>query len=122
MKAKDAARSVVGLHASPMPDDQLRRNGVEPEEMASIIEAIGAGDMDKGIELTTLEIAERLSIAGTPEECAEKMGEIESVPDVDTQLQLAHDKVMPAFSCRHAPDRRPGWTGCPRGPNVISAR
>ncbi len=123
-KAKDAARSMVGLYASSMPEDQLRRNGVEPEEMAPIIEAIGAGDMAKGIELTSPEIAERLSIAGTPEECAEKlqreiastginhmilaivdkamvnslMGrEIEGVPDVDTQLQLIHDRVMPAF-------------------------
>ncbi len=124
-KAKDAARSMVGLYASSMPEDQLRRNGVEPEEMAPIIEAIGAGDMAKGIELTTPEIAERLSIAGTPEECAEKMEreitstginhlilavvdkamvnslmgrDIEGVPDVDTQLQMVHDKVMPAFA------------------------
>jgi 5,10-methylenetetrahydromethanopterin reductase len=123
--AKDAARSMVGLYASSMPHDQLRRNGVEPEEMQPIIEAIGAGDMAKGIELTTPEIAERLSVAGTPEECVEKlktqiadaginhmilaitdaslvkalMGrEIEGVPDVNTQLQLVHDKVMPAFS------------------------
>ena len=71
--AKDAARSMVGLYASSMPHDQLRRNGVEPEEMAPIIEAIGAGDMAKGIELTSPDLAERLSIAGTPEECAEKM-------------------------------------------------
>ena len=81
--------------------------------------------MAKGIELTTPDLAERLSIAGTPEECAEKlqsqiaaaginhlilaitdaslvkalMGrEVEGVPDVDTQLQLIHDQVMPAFA------------------------
>lgn len=41
--------------------------------MAPIIEAIGAGDMAKGIELTTPDLAERLSVAGTPEECVEKM-------------------------------------------------
>ena len=124
-KAKDAARSMVGLYASSMPADQLRRNGVEPEEVAPIIEAIGAGDMAKGIELTTPDLAERLSVAGTPEECVEKMQtqiaaagvnhmilaitdaslvkalmgrEIEGVPDVDTQLQLIHDRVMPAFT------------------------
>jgi 5,10-methylenetetrahydromethanopterin reductase len=123
--AKDAARSMVGLYASSMPHDQLRRNGVEPDEVAPIIEAIGAGDMAKGIELTTPDLAERLSVAGTPEECVEKlrtqiadaginhmilaitdaslvkalMGrEIEGVPDVNTQLQLVHDRVMPAFS------------------------
>jgi 5,10-methylenetetrahydromethanopterin reductase len=122
--AKDAARSMVGLYASSMPHEQLQRNGVDPEELAPIIEAIGAGDMAKGIELTTPELAERLSVAGTPEECTEKlqtqiaaaginhmilaitdaslvkalMGrELEGVPDVNTQLQLIHDRIMPAF-------------------------
>ena len=122
--AKDAARSMVGLYASSMPHEQLRRNGVDPDELTPIIEAIGAGDMAKGIELTTPELAERLSVAGTPEECTEKMQtqiaaaginhmilaitdaslvkalmgrELEGVPDVNTQLQLVHDRVMPAF-------------------------
>lgn len=122
--AKDAARSMVGLYASSMPHEQLRRNGVEPEEVAPIIEAIGAGDLARGIELTSPELAERLSIAGTPEECVEKiqreisptginhmilavtdaalvkalMGrELEGVADVDTQLRLVHDRIMPAF-------------------------
>ena len=71
--AKDAARSMVGLYASSMPHEQLERNGVDPDEVAPIIEAIGAGDMAKGIELTIPEIAERLSVAGTPEECVEKL-------------------------------------------------
>ena len=123
--AKDAARSMVGLYASSMPHEQLERNGVDPGEVAPIIEAIGAGDMAKGIELTTPDLAERLSVAGTPEECTEKlqsqiaaaginhlilaitdaslvkalMGrEVPGVPDVNTQLQLVHDRVMPAFA------------------------
>ncbi|MBB3043312.1 LLM class flavin-dependent oxidoreductase [Nocardioides sp. LMS-CY] len=123
--AKDAARSMVGLYASSMPEEQLRRNGVEPEEVAPVIAAIGAGDMAKGIELTTPDLAERLSIAGTPEEVTAKikenveptgvnhmilaitdaalvkalMGrELEGVPDINSQLQLVHDRVMPAFA------------------------
>ena len=123
--ARDAARSMVGLYASAMPQEQLKRNGVEPEEVAPIVEAIGAGDMAKGIELTSQDLADRLSVAGTPEECTEKiksqitaagvnhlilaitdaslvkalMGrEVEGVPDVDTQLQLVHDRMMPAFA------------------------
>jgi 5,10-methylenetetrahydromethanopterin reductase len=123
--ARDAARSMVGLFASAMPHEQLKRNGVEPEEIAPIVEAIGAGDMAKGIELTSPDLADRLSVAGTPEECTEKiksqitaagvnhlilaitdaslvkalMGrEVEGVPDVDTQLQLVHDRMMPAFA------------------------
>ena len=108
-----------------MPHEQLKRNGVDPAEMAPIIEAIGAGDMAKGIELTNPELADRLSIAGTPEECVAKikeqveptgvnhmilaitdaalvkalMGrELEGVPDINAQLQLVHDRVMPAFA------------------------
>ena len=123
--AKDAARSMVGLYASSMPHEQLERNGVSPAEVAPIIEAIGAGDMAKGIELTSPDLAERLSIAGTPEEVTEKiktnieptgvnhmilaitdaslvkalMGrELEGVPDINAQLQLVADKVMPQFS------------------------
>ena len=38
-----------------------------PRPRAPIIEAIGAGDMARGIELTTPDLAERLSVAGTPE-------------------------------------------------------
>ncbi|HTW14841.1 MAG TPA: LLM class flavin-dependent oxidoreductase [Nocardioides sp.] len=123
--AKDAARSMVGLYASSMPHEQLERNGVKPEEVAPIIAAIGAGDMARGIELTTPDLAERLSIAGTPEEVTAKikenvepagvnhmilaitdaalvkalMGrELEGVPDINSQLQLVHDQVMPSFS------------------------
>ena len=78
-----------------------------------------------GIELpSSPDLAERLSVAGTPEECVEKlkprssrrrqphdpralrralvkafMGrEVEGVPDVDAQLRLVPDRVMPAFA------------------------
>lgn len=123
--AKDAARSMVGIYASSMPEEQLRRNGVDPDELKPVIAAIAAGDLARGIELTTPDIAERLSIAGTPEECLEKIRreivpsgvnhvicaitdrslvkaftgrDIEGVADVDHQLRLVHEKIMPAFS------------------------
>ena len=116
---------MVGLYASSMPEEQLIRNGVTPEDVAPIIEAIGAGDMARGIELTSPELAEKLSIAGTPEECVDKikteiqsagvnhmicaitdaalvkslMGrEVEGAADVDTQLRMIAEKVMPAFA------------------------
>lgn len=122
--AKDAARSMVGIYASSMPAEQLERNGVHPDELKPIIEAIGAGDLARGIELTTPEIAEKLSFAGTPEEVVAKVKEIEpagvnhliaaitdasivktftgreipGVGSVNEQLQLIHDEVMPAFA------------------------
>ncbi|HEX5970077.1 MAG TPA: LLM class flavin-dependent oxidoreductase [Intrasporangium sp.] len=122
--AKQAARSMVGIYASSMPHEQLQRNGVDPKDLEPIIAAIGGGDLAKGVQLTSPELADRLSISGTPEECVEKIkSEIEpaginhmilaitdaslvkaftgldsDVPDTSTQLQLIHDRVMPAFT------------------------
>jgi 5,10-methylenetetrahydromethanopterin reductase len=122
-KAKTAARSIVAFYISSMPDEQLELHGLDPAQMKEIVEVLGKGELDKAYEMTTPEIAEKLSIAGTPEECVEQIGEITSagvnhmilcitdpailkaftgkdvdVPDVRGQLQLIHDEVMPAFA------------------------
>lgn len=121
--AKDAARSMVGIYASSMPPEQLQRNGVDPDSLKPIIDAIGAGDLARGVELTSPEIAEKLSFSGTPDAVVAKIREIEpagvnhiiaaitdaslvkaftgreipGVATVEEQLQLIHDEVMPAF-------------------------
>jgi 5,10-methylenetetrahydromethanopterin reductase len=122
--AKEAARSMVGLYASSMPAEQLKRNGVDPDDLKPVIDALGKGDLAAAIELTRPDIAERLSVAGTPEECVAKlrseivdagvnhlifavtdaalvkalMGrDLDNVATVTEQLQLIHDEVMPAF-------------------------
>jgi 5,10-methylenetetrahydromethanopterin reductase len=121
--AKEAARSMVGIYASSMPAEQLERHGVDPAQLQPIVEAIGGGDLAKGIELTSPEIAEKLSFAGTPDEVTAKIKEIEpagvnhviaaindasivkaftgrelpGVAGVEEQLRLIHDEVMPAF-------------------------
>ena len=122
--AKDAARSMVGLYASSMPDEQLERNGVSPEDMKPILAALGAGDLSGAIDATSPEIGDTLSVAGTPEECVAKLKELEAagvnhmilaitdaalvktfmgrdidgVADVDTQLRLIAEKIMPEFA------------------------
>ena len=116
-------------HGGPLrvvhAEGQLERNGVNPQDLQPIVDALGKGDLAGAIELTPPEIAERLSVAGTPEECVAKlrseitdagvnhlifaitdaalvktlMGhDVAGVPTVNEQLQLIHDKVMPAFS------------------------
>jgi 5,10-methylenetetrahydromethanopterin reductase len=122
--AKEAARSMVGLYASSMPKEQLERNGVNPQDLQPVVDALGKGDLAGAIELTSPEIAERLSVAGTPDECVAKlrseitdagvnhlilaitdaalvkalMGrDLDNVATVNDQLQLVHDEVMPAF-------------------------
>ncbi|MGV9306124.1 LLM class flavin-dependent oxidoreductase [Nonomuraea sp. NPDC004354] len=123
--AKEAARSMVGLYASSMPAEQLERNGVDPNVMKPVVDALGAGDLARAIELTSPELGDRLSIAGTPEECVEKirreiepsgvnhmilavtdatlvkqfMGrDLPEVASVEEQLRLIHDRIMPAFA------------------------
>ena len=122
--AKEAARSMVGLYALSLPDELVKRNGVAPDELAPALAALGAGDLAGAIDATPPATAEKLSIAGTPAEVVAKlqdiaaagvnhmilaitdailvktlMGrEIDGVADVDTQLRLIHDKVMPEFA------------------------
>lgn len=123
--AKQAARAMVGLYASSMPAEQLERNGVPPESLKDIIAAVGAGDLPRAYELTPPELAEKLSIAGTPQECADKINreiaptgvnhmilaltdselvkalsgmELKGVLSMSEQLQMVHDRVMPAVA------------------------
>jgi 5,10-methylenetetrahydromethanopterin reductase len=122
--AKEAARSMVGIYASSMPAEQLARHGVDPDELKPIIDAIAGGDLARGIELTTPELTDKLSFAGTPAEVTAMIKEIEpagvnhviaaindasivkaftgrelpGVATVEEQLRLIHDEVMPAFA------------------------
>jgi 5,10-methylenetetrahydromethanopterin reductase len=122
--AKEAARSMVGIYASSMPAEQLERHGVDPAQLQPIVDAIGSGDLAKGIELTTPELTDKLSFAGTPDEVTAMIKEIEpagvnhiiaaindasivkaftgrelpGVATVEEQLRLIHDEVMPAFA------------------------
>lgn len=122
-EAKRTARTMVAFYISSMPHEQLERHGINPADMQPIVEALGKGELDRALELTTPEVAEKLSIAGTPEECAERIREIGStgvnhmilcitdpaivktftgrevsVPDVKGQLRLIAERVMPAFA------------------------
>jgi 5,10-methylenetetrahydromethanopterin reductase len=122
--AKEAARSMVGIYASSMPAEQLERHGVDPAQLKPIVDAIAGGDLAKGIELTTPELTDKLSFAGTPAEVTAMIKEIEpagvnhviaaindasivkaftgrdlpGVATVEEQLRLIHDEVMPAFA------------------------
>jgi 5,10-methylenetetrahydromethanopterin reductase len=123
--AKQAARILVAFYISSMPPEQLERHGIATEEVAPVVEALGAGDVAKAIELFRPELAEKLSVAGTPEECVEKIksdiqpagvnhmilalsdaylveffsGEkVENVPDIQGQLRLVAERMVPAFA------------------------
>lgn len=123
--AKQAARAMVGLYASSMPTEQLERNDVDPDQLTPIVEAVGAGDLKRAYELTPMALAEKLSIAGTPEECRDRINreiaptginhmilavtdealvrafsgmELDGVLPLADQLQVIHDEIMPAVA------------------------
>ena len=123
--AKDAARVVAAFYVSAMPPEQVARHGIELGSVQPIVDAFTRGDVAEGVRLTTPELGEKLSCAGTPEEIVEKIERdvvpsgfnhvilaltdpylvetwsglrVENVPDLKGQLQLIHDHVMPAFS------------------------
>src|ERR687895_1481339 len=122
--AKRAARILVAFYISSMPPEQLARHGIEADELAPVVDALGAGDIPKAVELFKPEYAEKMSLAGTPEEVVRKIQtdiqpagvnhmilalsdaglvklfsgeEVPNVPDIRGQLKLVADQVMPAF-------------------------
>jgi 5,10-methylenetetrahydromethanopterin reductase len=123
--AKQAARIITAFYIPSMPPELLARHGVDLEGIQPINDAFAAGDVAKAVDLTTPELAEKLSMAGTPEECVEKIKtniqaaginhmilavtdsdlvefftekKVENVPDVRGQLKLIAERIMPAFA------------------------
>ena len=123
--AKRAARILVAFYISSMPEEQLARHDIELAEVQPVVDALGGGDVKGAIAAFTPELAERLSVAGTPEECVEKIkrdiepagvnhmilaltdahlveffsGEkVANVPGVNDQLKLVAERMIPAFN------------------------
>ena len=123
--AKHAARLLVAFYISSMPPEQLARHGIDAAELAPVVEALGAGDIKGAYEQFTPDYVEKLSLAGTPEEVVEKIRtdiepagvnhmifalsdphlvkfftneDVENVPDINGQLKLVAERVMPAFN------------------------
>jgi 5,10-methylenetetrahydromethanopterin reductase len=122
-EAKRACGSLVVFYVTAMPREQIERHGIDPDSLAPVIEAMGAGKVEEALDLIPPEVTDALSIAGTPEECVAKIrtiadtgvnhmilcvtdptlvkaftGRDVDVPDVQGQLRVIHDEIMPAFN------------------------
>ena len=71
--AKEVARIKVAWYVPILPERHLRHHGLSLEEVGPINEAWGRGDTAAAVAMTTGDIARRLSIAGTPAECLERL-------------------------------------------------
>jgi 5,10-methylenetetrahydromethanopterin reductase len=123
--AKRAARPIVAGWIPSFPDSLIERHHLEPAQVAGIRDAMGRGDVNRATELTTPEIVDALSISGTPEECADKVGrelldggiehvafalvdqsivdsysgpQMPGLPDAHAQLRLISERLVPDFA------------------------
>jgi 5,10-methylenetetrahydromethanopterin reductase len=122
--AKETARIMAAFYLSAMPEQQLNRHGITGADLKPIFDAFGAGDVAKALELTTPELGEKFSVAGTPEEVVERLQrdilstgvnhiigavvdpylvkaftgiDVPNAIDTHAQLRLIRDRVMPAI-------------------------
>jgi 5,10-methylenetetrahydromethanopterin reductase len=71
--ARRAARLKAAFYLPSMPRRLLERHGIEFAEVEPINAAFARGDVERALSLTSGGIGDRLSIAGTPEEVAERL-------------------------------------------------
>ena len=123
--AKRAARILVAFYIPSMPPEQLARHGIDQAELQPVFDAFAVGDVARAINMFSPELAEKLSVAGTPEECAEQIKRdilpsginhiilaladaplvelfsgqsVSGVPGIADQLRLAADRLIPAVA------------------------
>ena len=122
--AKETARIMAAFYLSAMPESQLKRHGITGADVKPILDAFAAGDVPKALELTSPELGEMFSVAGTPEEVSARLQrdiistgvnhviaavvdpylvkaftgiDIPNAVDTHAQLRLIRDRVVPAL-------------------------
>jgi len=66
--ARRAGRILAAFYIPSMPPALLERHGIEPGRVAAVTEAFAAGDVQRALQATPEEVADRIMIAGTPED------------------------------------------------------
>ena len=54
----------------------LERHGIDPEEVAPVNEAFSAGDIERALDLTPDAVADRIMVAGTPDDWVQWLTEV----------------------------------------------
>src|ERR1700750_887309 len=66
--ARRAGRILAAFYIPSMPPALLERHGIELAGVAAVNEAFAAGDVQRALEATPDEVADRIMVAGTPED------------------------------------------------------
>jgi len=100
--AKEAVKTMVGRLVSFLPNQQLFKHGIQPDDVTEIKKAFSTGDVSKVIDLTTMDLVEKLSISGSPDECIDKIEDLETngvkhllalITDSELIKHLTHTKI-----------------------------
>lgn len=123
--ARRAARLKAAFYLPSMPPALIERHGIPFDAVEPINAAFARGDVEEALSLTSDEIGDRLSIAGTPEEVAERVRtdifgtgfnhvalaladreiprvwagtDIRGLPSLSEQVRLIAERVLPAVA------------------------
>ncbi len=122
--AKRAARILAAFYISSMPPALLERHAIAPEDVAPVNEAFAAGDVKRALAATPDPLADRLVVAGTPDDWLEYLTgtyapagfnhvlvsfadpftlrawadtAIDGLPSLGEQIRLFGEQVLPAL-------------------------
>jgi 5,10-methylenetetrahydromethanopterin reductase len=69
--ARRAGRILTAFYIPSMPAALLARHAIDPDAVAPVTEAFAAGDIARALALTPDDVADRIMVAGTPEDWIE---------------------------------------------------
>ena len=120
--ARRAGRILAAFYIPSMPPALLERHGIAPERVAAVTEAFAAGDVQRALGATPEEVADRIMVAGTPEDWVRWLAEtyapaglnhalvsftdpftlrawagleVEGLPDLGQQVRIFGEQVLP---------------------------
>jgi 5,10-methylenetetrahydromethanopterin reductase len=120
--ARRAGRILAAFYIPSMPPALLARHAIDPDDVAPINQAFAAGDIERALALTPHDVADRIMVAGTPEDWIEWLNqayapaglnhalisftdpftlkawanlEVEGLPDLVDQVRLFGEHVLP---------------------------
>jgi 5,10-methylenetetrahydromethanopterin reductase len=123
--ARRAGRVLAAFYIPSMPPALLKRHGIEPETVSAVNQAFAAGDVQRALQATPDSVADRIMVAGTPEDWVQWLTEtyaaaglnhalvsftdpftlrawagvdIEGLPGLEEQVRLVGEHVLPNIS------------------------
>jgi 5,10-methylenetetrahydromethanopterin reductase len=120
--ARRAGRILAAFYIPSMPPALLERHGIDPDQVAPVNEAFEAGDVHSALEATPEGVADRIMVAGTPDDWVRWLTEtyatsgldhalvsfadpftikawagleVEGLPDLGEQVRIFGERVIP---------------------------